>query len=88
MSPQLHRLLSIQSALLDKYLEQNLGERYAYLILVAPGRGEFHVGAISNLADRTLVEPIAMQFAERLSGSRVCEVVEIGPAQALEPHDA
>jgi hypothetical protein len=84
MSPQLHRLLSIQGALLDKFLEQNLGERYAYLILVGPAHGTFDVGALTNLADATLVEPVAVQFAERVGKGRVTQIVQLSHAQALE----
>lgn len=85
MTPQLHELLSIQGRILDKYLEQNLGERFAYVILVAPQAGAPLVGSISNLADRGIVEPIARHYASLLTGGmRVGKVIEIGGQQADE----
>ena len=85
MTPQLHELLSIQGRILESFLHQNLGERYAYVILVTPQSDAPNVAAISNLVDRGIVEPVAVQLADRLTGGmRAGRVVEIGGQQAEE----
>jgi hypothetical protein len=77
MNPKLHSLLSIQGELLDNYLEQNMGERYAYVIVAIPAQGPFNLSVLTNFRDRELIEPVLRDFATRLTGSRPEEIIEV-----------
>jgi len=61
------KMLRIQGALLDKWLEQNLGTRYAFVILAAPGddlAGGLH--CIHNLRCEDIAERLMTDFARQL----------------------
>ena len=63
----LAHLLLVQGGLLDAYLEQNLGKRYAYAILVCETVDPRRVRAVTNFHD---LNPARGMLA-RLSGSRL-----------------
>lgn len=48
VNPDLAHLLEIQGALLDAYLSQNLGKRFAYVIYVVPADLSGPVAGVSN----------------------------------------
>jgi hypothetical protein len=74
---QLAHLLDIQGQLLDKFLEQNLGKRYFYCIVVSPTGEPAHVSAISNVANRDLVTPMLRELARTLTGVEPDEIVDL-----------
>jgi hypothetical protein len=48
VNPTLAHLLEVQAALLDAYLSQNLGKRFAYVIYVVPTDLSGPVAGVSN----------------------------------------
>jgi len=52
VNEHLAHLLQVQGGLLDAYLEQNLGTRFAYVILVREQEPPGHLRAVTNVANR------------------------------------
>jgi hypothetical protein len=60
-------MLRRQGALLDKWLEQNLGTRYAFVILAMPdGDGVQGMHCIHNLRESGIAERLLTDFARQL----------------------
>ena len=75
VNEHLAHLLQVQGGLLDAYLEQNLGARYAYTIVVweqAPGG---RLRAVTNLKEagiiRMLLQDLAWSAARRTGGGEI-----------------
>lgn len=67
---RLEHLLEVQGQIIDAYLAQNMGERYAYLLLATPRaepslREARAVSHVTNMRP-ALAEHIALAFAERV----------------------
>jgi len=63
------RMLRLQGALLDRWLQQNLGERYVYLIIAAPQEGLAGMHCIHNLRDDVIAENTVHAFEAQLAAS-------------------
>jgi len=93
VNEHLAHLLTIQGGLLDAYLEQNLGARYAYVAIVfelAPGA---RLRAVTNLRDvlaaRAILQDCAWSTARAFYGDvveldRVPQLVEAEPVVLSE----
>jgi len=79
MNPHLHQLLTVQGDLLDKFLAQNLGQRYGYLIIAVPDQGPLNVAGATNFRDDPLVDAFLAEFSRRLHDARPHEIVEVNP---------
>jgi hypothetical protein len=77
VNEHLAQLLLVQGGLLDAYLEQNLGTRYAYAILVCETASPRRVRAVTNFANPA---PIRALLADLAAAS----AVESGEAIAVD----
>jgi hypothetical protein len=73
---RLAHLLDIQGQLLDRFLEQNLGGRYFYCIVVSPAGTPAQVSAITNAANRDTIVPMLRELSRTLGGEEPCEIVD------------
>ena len=74
VNPTLAHLLEIQGALLDSYLYQNLGVRYAYVIYAVPIGLDGPVAGVSNIHAPVLergAELIVAQLSQLHSSAEI-----------------
>lgn len=58
----LAHLLLVQGGLLDAYLEQNLGQRYAYVITVYETEQPRRVRAVTNVQDHGAIRQVVREL--------------------------
>jgi len=73
---RLAHLLNIQGQLLDRFLEQNLGGRYFYCIVVSPAEHCAQLSAISNASSRETIVPMLRELTRTLTGKEPLEVFD------------
>jgi len=64
INERLAHLLTVQGGLLDAYLEQNMGARYAYCILVWEQVAPSRVRAVTNVQDHRYIAPLVREVAD------------------------
>lgn len=64
LNEQLAHLLQVQGGLLDAYLEQNLGGRYAYVIVVWEQAAPSRVRAVTNVRDSWPLQMLVREVAD------------------------
>lgn len=64
VNEDLAHLLRVQGGLLDAYLEQNLGKRFAYCILVWEQAPPSRVRAVTNVQDHRYIAPLVREVSD------------------------
>jgi hypothetical protein len=84
VNEHLAKLLQVQGGLLDAYLEQNLGDRYAYTIIVWAPLRPTHPRAVTNVHRPRRVRAALREFSTKIAQADTREqAVELDRAPIL-----